>query len=252
MYPLVQIGPLRLGSSGLALLLSLLLGNWLLGRIARARGGPLLAAQADRCFLPVILGAVVGGRLWYGFFNWDLYGRTPGLFRALRVGDLAWSGAVLGGLLAGYLWCRLRRLDLDSVADSAALALPLPQALASLGLLLSGEAFGTPTTLPWAVSLFGASRHPTQVYFALAALASLMILRRVARHNVSAGSLMATFLGLQGLSLLVVEALRADSLLLPGGIRAAQVVGLTLMLFAMHRLRHLALGAGHTVAATHG
>lgn len=237
MYPLIQIGPFRLSSGGLLLLLSLMLGSWLLGRIVQARGGEKLVAQADRCFYPVLLGAVVGARLWYGLFNWDLYGRTPGLFWALQVSGFAWPGALLNGLLVGYLWCRWRRFDTPAIADSAALALPIPQALASVGLLLSGEVFGVPTSLPWGVPLFGAMRHPTQIYFALAALLTLGALVRLARRNPPVGTLMVTYLGLQGLALLLIEALRADSLLLPGGIRAAQVFGLALVIYALRWAR---------------
>lgn len=237
MYPLVQIGPFRLSSGGMLLLLSVWLANWLVGRVARARGGATLELQAERCFFPVVIGATLGGRLWYGLFNWDLYSRTPRLFWALRIGDLAWPGALLGGLLAGYLWCRFRGFDLLALADSSALALPVPQALASIGLLLSGEAFGTPTSLPWAVPLLGAPRHPTQIYLAVAALASLGVLRVLAARQPPAGALMSWYLGLQGLGMVLIEALRADSLVVAGGIRAGQVVGLALVLGALVWMR---------------
>jgi prolipoprotein diacylglyceryltransferase len=182
----------------------------------------------------VLLGAVIGARLWYGVFNLDLYGRNPGLFLALRVSDLAWPGALLGGLLAGYMWCRRKGFDVLKLADSAALTLPAVQAIASIGLLLSGEAFGMPTSLPWGVPLFGAVRHPTQIYFALAALSSLLVVWRLSRRTLAEGALVVVYLGLQGLMLLLIEALRADSLLLPGGIRAAQVFGLALLLYALN------------------
>jgi phosphatidylglycerol:prolipoprotein diacylglycerol transferase len=242
MYPLVEIGPFRLSSGGLALLASLLLASHLLGRIAGARGGPRLATQAESCFYPVMLGAVVGARLWYGLFNWDLYGRTPGLVWALQVSGFAWPGALLGGLLVGYLWSRWRGLDMIAIADAAVLALPVPLALGNVGLLLSGEAFGYPTSLPWAVPLFGIMRHPTQLYFALAALLTLCALWWLARRSPPAGGLTVAFLGLHGLTLVLVEALRVDSLLLPGGFRAAQVVGLGLVLYALYRARHYAMG----------
>lgn len=44
-------------------------------------------------------------------------------------------------------------------------------------------------------------------------------------------------MGLQGLIMLLLEALRADSLLLPGGIRVAQVFGLGLLLYTLTWLR---------------
>lgn len=242
MYPLVQIGPFNLSSGGLLLLAGLLLANWLFARIARARGGAALAGQAESVFLPALLAAAVAGRLWYGLFNLDLYGRTPSLFWALRIGDMAWAGALLGGMLAGYLWCLWRRFDLPALADSAALALLPAQALAAVGLLLSGEAFGTPTRLPWAVPLFGALRHPTQIYYALAALLGWWVMGWLARRQLRPGGLAVAYLGWQGIMLLAIEPLRADSLLLPGGIRSAQVVGLALLLAALLWARRQAAG----------
>jgi phosphatidylglycerol:prolipoprotein diacylglycerol transferase len=162
MYPLIELGPLRLSSGGLVLLVSVLSAHWLLVRAARARGSDALAEQAERCFYAALLGAGLGARLWYGLFNWDLYHQAPELFIALRVGEFAWPGALLGGALAGYVWCRWRNVDALALADCAALALPSAQALASVALLLSGEAFGVPTSLPWGIPLFGATRHPTQ------------------------------------------------------------------------------------------
>jgi phosphatidylglycerol---prolipoprotein diacylglyceryl transferase len=249
MYPLVQIGPFRLSSGGLVLLISLILGGSLFSRVARRRGGEKLARQADNCFYPVLIGATIGARLWYGLFNLDLYGRNPSLFVALRVGDFAWPGALLGGMLAGSLWCHWNQFDDLELADSAALALPVAQALASIGLLLSGEAFGVPTNLPWGVPLFGAIRHPTQIYLALAALISLGLLLWLARRPLPIGGLMAAYLGLQGLALLLIEALRADSLLLPGGIRAAQVFGLALVLYALYWARQQSLTANAPLAS---
>lgn len=131
-------------------------------------------------------------------------------------------------MLAAWLWCRWRQVDATALADAAALALPLAQAIACVGLLLSGEAFGLPAALPWAIELFGASRHPTQIYLALAALLSVVVLHMLSRRARMSGALFAAYLGLQGLTLLLLEPLRADSLLLPFGVRSAQVVGLGL------------------------
>lgn len=69
MYPLIELGPLRLSSGGLLLLLAVLVAQWLLVRAARIRGGAALAEQVERCVYPALLGAVIGARLWYGAFN---------------------------------------------------------------------------------------------------------------------------------------------------------------------------------------
>lgn len=237
MYPLLQLGPLNLSTGGLLLLLAAITAVQLGMRAARSRGGAALTEQVEAAALPTVAGALVGARLWYGLFNWELYGPNPALFVALRFAGLVWPGGLLGGVLVCWLWTRARSTDTAALADVIALALPPAQAVASVGLLLSGEAFGVPTALPWGVPLFGALRHPTQLYYALAALLTWAALTWLARRAPAAGRLFCAYLGLQGLALLLVEPLRADSLLLPGGVRAAQVLGLALVLAALHALR---------------
>lgn len=237
MYPLVQLGPLNLSSGGLLLVLALVAGTALAERAARRRGGEELAEQLARLTLPALAGAAIGARLWYGLFNWDLYGPSPDLLLAPRLADLAWPGALLGGTFAGWLWGRRRGLRSAAIADAAALALPAAQAIACVGLLLSGEAFGAPTALPWGIPLFGATRHPTQLYLALAALLGYAVLLPLSRRLLPPGALFVAYLALQGLAMLLLEPFRADSLLLPFGVRAAQVVGLALLLAALNAVR---------------
>lgn len=233
MYPLLELGPLRLSSGGLLLIVALMLGAWLFERIARRRGGDPLAELAERCTLPALFGALVGARLWYGLLSWELYSRSPGLFLAFRIGDFAWPGALLGGALAGYFWCRRSHGAPTALADAAALALPPVHALAACGMLLSGEALGAPADLPWSIPLLGAARHPTQIYFMLAALLGWALLAWFERRAPRPGALAALFVGWQGATLLLIEALRADSLILAQGVRAAQVAGLLLLLAAL-------------------
>lgn len=243
MYPLVELGPLRLSSGGLLLVAAAYLWLWLFERAARRLGDDEQAAHASACGLPALLGAAVGGRLWFGLLSLDLYGASPGLFWALRLADLAWPGALLGAAAAGWLWARRRGAPAAPLADAAALALPIPIALGALGLLLSGEAFGAATGLPWAVPLFGAARHPTQLYYAVAALLTGALLLGAARRGerrgapLAPGGIAAVFMAAHGLTLLLVEGLRADSLALPGGVRAAQVFGLALALAGLWLLR---------------
>lgn len=235
MYPLIQLGPLRLASGGLVVLLATIALYVLFQRVARRRGGSVLAAQAESCALPVVLGAIAGARLWYGLFNLDLYARQPLLLFTPRYGNLAWPGALLGGLLVAYAWCRRHDYDMLALGDSIALTLPLAEAIACVGTFLSGDGLGVPTALPWGIDMFGTSRHPTQLYGVLASLVVFWVVRVLARRRPAPGTIMVAFLACEGTILLVLEALRADSLVFPSGIRAAQVFGLALVLFAASR-----------------
>jgi prolipoprotein diacylglyceryltransferase len=140
---------------------------------------------------------------------------------------------LLGGALAAALLAWRRGYPLAELADVFALTLPPMYALGAVGLLMSGEAFGQPTDLPWAIDLLGTSRHPTQIYIVLAALFTWGVLGWLAQREPPAGGLAVAFLGLHGLSLLLTEALRADSLTLPAGLRITQIVGLLLLLLAL-------------------
>lgn len=244
MHPLLKVGPLNLSTGGLLLLASVLAASSLVSRIARRREGAALVSQVESIFLPAALGTLLGARVWYGVLNWDLYARDPALFVALRIADLAWPGGLVGGALVGWLWARSRSYDVRALADTVALALPATHVVASVGLLLSGEAFGMPTDLPWGINLFGAVRHPTQLYYALAALVTGATLWQVARVRQPAGVIGTVYVGIHGLTLLLIEPLRADSLLLPGGVRAAQLFGLILLVLALvvARPRQLSLG----------
>lgn len=237
MFPLLPIGPLNLSTGGLLLLIGVFIGTTLFEYAARRQGGETLSEQAASLSLPALIGAALGGRLSYGLLNWDIYGSNPGLFLALRLAEFAWPGALLGGMLAGWLWCHQKAFSTARLADAASYVLLPAQFIASIGLLLSGEAFGNPTELPWGIPLFGTIRHPTQIYLALAALMGYIYLAWLARRNLASGMLFASYLGIQGLTLLLLEPLRADSLLLPYGIRAAQVVGLCLLLGVLAWLR---------------
>ncbi len=235
MYPIIELGPLNLGSGALLLVIAVFVGHARFERAARQRGGEPLEHRAGRCAPFALAGAAIGARLWYGLFNWDMYSQSPGLFLALRLGDLAWPGALIGGALAGYAYLRLRRMEDAAVplADAASLALPVAQAIASLGLLLSGEALGAPADLPWAVPLFGVLRHPVALYYLLAALATWGALTWVARRSPQPGTLAAVYLMVQGSALLLLESLRVDSLVAAGGVRMAQVAGLAMIVIAL-------------------
>ena len=237
MYPLLPIGPLNLSSGGLLLLIGVLLGSALFERAARARGGERLFEQASSTLLPVLAGAVVGGRLIYGLLNWDVYAANPGFFLVVRIAEMAWIGALMGGMLIGWLWCRWKDLDTAQIADAAAFGLLPAQFIASIGLLLSGEFFGNPTSLPWGIALFGTIRHPTQLYLALIALLGYALLVRLAQRRPMPGILFAAYLVIQGMTMLLLEPLRGDSLVLPYGIRAAQVFGLALVLAVLIWMR---------------
>ncbi|MBK9613289.1 prolipoprotein diacylglyceryl transferase family protein [Candidatus Amarobacter glycogenicus] len=127
------------------------------------------------------IAALVGGRVAYVLQFWPAYQQDPLAIFSVRPGTLAWTPGLLIGLLAGLLYVRRLHLPLTTVLDALAPGALLGLAILSLADFLAGDAYGTPTTLPWAVELWGARRHPVQLYQLGAQLAALfLVLRRPA------------------------------------------------------------------------
>jgi phosphatidylglycerol:prolipoprotein diacylglycerol transferase len=116
-------------------------------------------------------------------------------------------------------------------------------AITALGIglahLASGSAFGKETSLPWGMELWGAIRHPSQIY---EVFASLLILGLVWFQKMDSrpGTHFLTFAALTSGSRLFLEAFRGDSSLILGGLRAEQIfawgaLAISLYLFDRNR-----------------
>jgi phosphatidylglycerol:prolipoprotein diacylglycerol transferase len=102
--------------------------------------------------------------------------------------------------------------------------------------LLGGDMYGVETNLPWAIQLWGGHRHPVQVYFMLACAANLAILWRIEKQRgktLPPGMLGQLFAVMMGLTLLLLEPLRADSPVIFGNIRLLEVIGLAGLVAAL-------------------
>ena len=75
----------------------------------------------------------------------------------------ALTGALIGGYLAVVLTERALRVD-RCMGDLVAPFIPLSIAIGRLGNFLAGDAYCTPTSLPWGITMAGARRHPAQLY----------------------------------------------------------------------------------------
>jgi prolipoprotein diacylglyceryltransferase len=184
-----------------------------------------------------LLVGLVGARLGYVALHWAAYRADLGGVVALNIGALSTPLGLLAGGGAASLYLRLRRLPLPLVADALAPGLALMCAFISLADLSAGSAYGAVSDLPWTIELWGARRHPTQVYELLAALLVLGVLVWAYPRRVFDGLIFWLFLLTYGAARLFLEAFRADPWLLPGGYRGVQVVGLGAVLLALWQMR---------------
>ena len=155
---------------------------------------------------------------------------------AIWRGGLGIPGAVIGGIIALYFFCRRRKLPFLVFADIAVPGLALGQAIGRWGNFVNQEVYGSPTTLPWAIRIdpqyrlpdFAAieTYHPLFLYellWSLGNLAVLLILGRKYQDRLRSGDLLLVYLIIYPVGRFFLEFLRLD-LAYVGGINANQTL----------------------------
>ncbi|MFW5683209.1 MAG: prolipoprotein diacylglyceryl transferase [Spirochaetota bacterium] len=109
-------------------------------------------------FYWVILGALLGGRLFYVF----VFGDTPTYLRApwrivwpfsegrfTGIQGMSYHGGLLGAVAGVLLFARVRRVSILDWGDTLAVAAPLGYTFGRLGNFINGELTGRVTTVSW-------------------------------------------------------------------------------------------------------
>ena len=156
---LVAVGPVEIHSYTVCMLAAVLLGGWLTYREAQRRGR--LTESTLMIGSIGLVGGVVGAKLsMIAFLGpiefWRQLSTIPAHGAAL-------TGALIGGYLAVVLAERVLKVE-RCTGDLVAPFIPLGQAIGRLGNFLAGDAYGSVSSLPWAVYQGGAYRHPAQLY----------------------------------------------------------------------------------------
>jgi len=237
MLPILQIGPVAIQMPGLILLA----GVWVAVSLTD-REAPRYSMKASTLSNMILIGLVVGilsSRVWYAIRFLDIYLDNPLSLFSLNPTTLAPLEGSLTGLAAAAYYGYRKGLPLWPTLDV------LTPGLAALGLavgfahLASGDAFGAETSLPWAIELWGARRHPTQIYEVLTAGFIFWLIWEIRYKTPAPGFLFLTWVALSALSRLVIEAFRGDSIIVLDSLRSAQfssLVVLTVALIGMHVL----------------
>jgi len=227
MFPFIRVGPFLLQLPGLALLAGIWIGSSLAEKEA-ARLKLNVAAVYNLIFFGLIAG-VVGARLAYAARYLSAYLANPLGLLALTPATLSPNAGLVIGLAVAALFGWRKKLPLRPTLD--ALAPGLAAFMVTLGVahIMSGDAFGAPAQLPWSIYLWDDYRHPSQIYETIAALVVFAVAWKRPLGQPGAGSNFLLVVALSVAARVLLEAFRGDSVIWPGGFRAAQVVGLLVL-----------------------
>ena len=212
------------------------------------RRAKLFGVNSDK-LLDVIFwgffGGVIGARLYYVAYSWDMFKDDPLRILNFRTGGMAIYGGIIGALLVGVTACKLKKMRVLPVLDLAGMGFLIGQSLGRWGNFFNQEAFGANTSLPWGMysqnthdylQLHAANLadlgvavdptmpvHPCFLYESLWCALGLLLLHLYTKHRKFDGEMFLFYIGWYGAGRFVIEGLRTDSLMI-GRIRISQLL----------------------------
>ncbi len=213
---LVDLGPLEIRWYGLVYVLGFLLGVWWLNRAVAQGKLTLSKDEVWDLILYLIIGVLVGARLFMVFWNPEIYLLHP--FNLLKIweGGMSFHGGFLGIITAAWLYCRKKKLNFWTVADVLSVPAILALALGRIANFINGELVGRIWNGSWCVVFpaYGeACRHPNMIYSALQRLVVFGWLVWIsAKEQFRPGFIFWNFVFWEGMGRIIVDFFREDIL----------------------------------------
>ncbi|GFI24218.1 prolipoprotein diacylglyceryl transferase [Lachnospiraceae bacterium] len=205
-----------------------------------------------------VIFSIIGARIYYVVFSWDLYKNNLLSIFNLRRGGLAIYGAVIAAFITLFVYSRIKKLSPYQIGDCGVYGLILGQIIGRWGNFFNREVFGGYTdslfamrlpvdaVRPWDITesqlngmaLMGDVNfiqvHPTFLYESVWNLGILIIMFLYHKRKKYHGQMCLFYLGGYGIGRFIIEGIRTDRLLIPGTqIAVSQLLGLVLFFFSI-------------------
>ncbi len=188
----------------------------------------------------IILGAIVGSRLFYVITHISYYLQNPiDVFKVWQGGLTFFGGFILSVIVCIWM-VKKHDLGLWKTFDLFAPSLAIGVFFGRLGCFFAGCCHGIPCDLPWAVTFTnpqslaptGVPLHPTQLYSSAGALISFLVLIALRKRKSFDGQLTLTWILLYSGFRSIIELFRGDPRgdLLFGRYPVSQVLALLLVI----------------------
>jgi len=164
---LFSIGPLTVRGYGMMIAIGMLAAY--LVTIYRAKRLKLNTSHIDSLALWGILGGIAGAKILYWLTQIENIIQNPKMMLNIGEGFVVYGG-IIGGVFAGYLYCRHKKIQFLKYVDLIIPAVALAQGFGRLGCFLAGCCYGLETS-SWFGIVFpsnsfapgGVSLIPTQL-----------------------------------------------------------------------------------------
>ncbi len=205
-----------------------------------------------------VIFSIIGARIYYVVFSWDMYKDNLLSIFNIRQGGLAIYGGVIAAVITVTVFAKIKHLSAPLLMDTAGLGLVAGQMIGRWGNFFNREAFGEYTDWLLAMRLpvdavrgsdiTGLMRehmetvegvsyiqvHPTFLYESLWCLLIFILMLLYRRHKKFDGEVFLLYLAGYGFGRFWIERLRTDQLLLPGiGFPVSQLLAGVLVLLSV-------------------
>ena len=218
---------------GIGMLMGILIASWQAKRV-----GVNPEHIVDLAMYGIIFG-IIGARIYYVVFSWDMYKDDPLRVFNLRDGGLAIYGGVIAAIITVIIFGKVKKISAPLLFDAAGPGLILGQAIGRWGNFFIREAFGeyTDNLLAMRIPIDAVRKsdvtelmrehiqtidgvdfiqvHPTYLYESLWCLMILVIMLVFTKYKKFDGEVFLIYLLGYGLGRVWIEGLRTDQLLLP-------------------------------------
>jgi prolipoprotein diacylglyceryltransferase len=235
MFPYLRLGPFILPMASLALLVGLWTGLAFIEREAKRL--KINASTLSNVIFYSLVAGLIGARLGYALEFPALYLSRPLSLLSPSPTTLSPSAGLVVGLIAFAIFVQRKAMPIRPTLDATAPGLALFMVFIGIAHILSGDAYGAPTRVPWAMRLWNEYRHPSQFYETFIALTIFLVIRERFPKPEGAGLNFLLTVALSSVSRVFLEAFRGDSVFWPGGLREAQVIALVIMAIGFYWMR---------------
>ena len=141
----IQIGNITIYYYSILILLGVIIGLYLALREAN-KNGIGRSFISDLSFYVILFG-IIGARIYYVVFNYSEYRNNFLDIFKIWNGGIAIYGAIIGGGIATYVYCKKKNKSFIKTIDTLVPSLIIAQAIGRWGNFFNQEAYGGKTTL---------------------------------------------------------------------------------------------------------
>ena len=225
MFPILQIGPLAIQVPGLLLLGSLWLGLSLAEK--NAKNHNIDSNHLNNLILITLISGIVGARIIYVLRYPGVFGANPLSLISLNPGLLDPVGGAAVGIVSALVYGQRKHMPLFRTLDALVPLFAVVYIGFALANTASGNGFGIVTDIQWGIEIWGAKRHPVQIYIAITGMVTLLLFwpSRGPLGNIStAGVTFFTFTGITAFSKVILDAFLASGQVSVYGVRDGQLI----------------------------